>query len=94
VYLTRFRTYKIALPPQTKNLGGEGASARYPHAAKSLYRSIFKKSRHLGFGVYKVIWSMLYSIKWLHFTRGPLDQYILPAVIRHVVIFCARRPYK
>ena len=28
LYLTRFRTYKIARPPQTKNLGGEGASDR------------------------------------------------------------------
>jgi hypothetical protein len=28
VYLTRFRTYKTALPPQHKNLGGEGASYR------------------------------------------------------------------
>jgi hypothetical protein len=25
-YLTKFRTYKIAPPPQVKNLGGEGAS--------------------------------------------------------------------
>jgi hypothetical protein len=25
VYLTRFRTSRIALPQQTKNLGGEGA---------------------------------------------------------------------
>jgi hypothetical protein len=29
-------------------LGGEGASDRQTPAAKSLYRSIFKKSRHLG----------------------------------------------
>ncbi len=28
VHLTRFRTYKITLSPQNKNLGGEGASER------------------------------------------------------------------
>jgi hypothetical protein len=28
VYLTRFRTYKIALPPPKKYQGGEGASDR------------------------------------------------------------------
>jgi hypothetical protein len=28
LYLTRFRTYKIALSPPNKNLGGEGASDR------------------------------------------------------------------
>jgi hypothetical protein len=30
--------------------GGEGASDRYSPAAKYLYWSICKKSRHLGFG--------------------------------------------
>ncbi len=45
LYLTRFGTYKMArLPSLNKNLGGEGEIP----AAKSLYRSIFKKSRHLG----------------------------------------------
>jgi hypothetical protein len=38
LYLTRFTTYKIALPPQTKNLGGEGASDIKTPAAKSLYK--------------------------------------------------------
>jgi hypothetical protein len=28
LFLTRIRTYKIARPPQTKNLGGEGALDR------------------------------------------------------------------
>jgi hypothetical protein len=42
LYLTRFRTYKIALPPpQTKPIRGEEASDRYTPAAKSLYMSIF-----------------------------------------------------
>ncbi len=50
VYLTRIRTYTIALPPQ-------GASDRLTPAARSLYKSIFKKSRHLGFGVFPDIWS-------------------------------------
>ncbi len=33
-------------------VGGEGASDRQTSAAKYLYWSIFKKSRHLGFGVF------------------------------------------
>ncbi len=45
----------LYLPPN-KNLGGEGSSYRYTPAAKYLYWSIFKKSRHLGF-----VWS-LYSV--------------------------------
>ncbi len=55
MYLTKFRTYKIALPPQTKPRGGRGPQTP---AAKSLYWSIFKKSRHLGFGVFIDKWSM------------------------------------
>jgi hypothetical protein len=39
-----------------QNLGGGGPQTP---AAKSLYWSIFKKSRHLGFGVFIDIWSML-----------------------------------
>ncbi len=39
VYLTRFRTYKIARPTSNKILRGEGASDRSTPAAKSLYRS-------------------------------------------------------
>ncbi len=45
VYLTRFLTDKIALPLQVKTKEGRGPQTP---AAKSLYRSIFKKSRHLG----------------------------------------------
>jgi hypothetical protein len=41
-----------------KNLGGEGVSDRETPAAKYLYWSIFKKSRHLGFSVFIDIWSM------------------------------------
>jgi hypothetical protein len=48
MYLTRFRTYKIALPPPNKNLGGQGASDRLTPANMSLYKSVFKKCRHLG----------------------------------------------
>jgi hypothetical protein len=33
-------------------------------AAKSLYRSIFKKRRILGFGVFIVIWSMSCGIRF------------------------------
>ncbi len=52
-HLTRFRT------TPTKSLGGEGATDRWTPAAKSIYRSIFKKLRPLGFDVFIVIWSMV-----------------------------------
>jgi hypothetical protein len=52
-----------------KNLGGEGASDRSTPAAESLYRSIFKKSRHLGFGVFKTIWAI----------RSTYPKYEIPA---------------
>jgi hypothetical protein len=43
-----------------KNQVGEGASDRYsPQTDKYLYWSIFEKSRHLGFGVFIDIWSMI-----------------------------------
>jgi hypothetical protein len=51
VYSTRFRTYTIALLPQ-------GASDRLTPATRSLHRSIFKKSRPLGLGVFIDIWSI------------------------------------
>jgi hypothetical protein len=39
LYLTRFRTYRIARPPnETKTLEGRGPQTD-KHAAKSLYRS-------------------------------------------------------
>ncbi len=40
-------------------MGGEGTSDRYSPAAKYLYWSVFKKSRHLGFGVFIDSWSMV-----------------------------------
>jgi hypothetical protein len=48
LYLTRFRTYKITLPPQTKTLEGWGS-----HTDKHLPPSFFtgqflRKARHLG----------------------------------------------
>jgi hypothetical protein len=67
VYLTRFRTYNFALPQ------GAPQTDKTP-AARSLYRSILKKSRHLGFGVFMGIWPMVFSqhrslilskIKWI-----------------------------
>ncbi len=58
VYLTRFQTYKIALPPQTKtNKEGRGPQTDKP-AAKSLHRLIFKKSRHLE------LESIIYLVQW------------------------------
>ncbi len=50
---------KLHYHPQTLNLGGKGATER---AAKYLCWSIFKKSRHLGFGVFIDIWSMLHLL--------------------------------
>jgi len=41
-----------------KPKGGWGAQIEKTPAAKYLYWSIFKKSRHLGFGVFIDIWSM------------------------------------
>ncbi len=38
LHLTRFRNYKIAIPPQTKNYEGRGPQTDKHHAAKSLYR--------------------------------------------------------
>ncbi len=38
---------------------GEGASDRKTTAAKPLHRSIFRKRRHLGYGVFIAIWSMV-----------------------------------
>jgi hypothetical protein len=59
LYLTRFRTYKIAL---------------WTPITRSRYRSIFKKSRHLGFVVIIVMHSAierehlaLENMKFLHF---------------------------
>jgi hypothetical protein len=45
---------KIALPPQTKHRRGGGLR----HCRQVLYWSIFKKSRHLGFGFFIDVWSM------------------------------------
>ncbi len=42
-------------------VGGSGASVKYTPAAKYLYWSIFKKSRHLGFGIFIDIWSMIHT---------------------------------
>ncbi len=41
-----------------------GASDRYSHAAKYLCWPIFKKSRHLGFGVFIDNWSMTKPLEY------------------------------
>jgi len=48
-----------------KNQRGEGASDWKTPAAKYLYWLIFKKSGHLGFGVFIDIWSMLTWKVWV-----------------------------
>jgi hypothetical protein len=58
VCLTRFRAYKIALPPQTKT-----SERRGPQTDKNLPPSIFtvqflRKADIWGFGVFTGIWSM------------------------------------
>ncbi len=45
-----------------EGLDQSGASYRLTPAAKYLYWSIFKKSRHFAFGVFIYIWSMTYLI--------------------------------
>jgi hypothetical protein len=60
VNMTKFRTYKIALTPQTKPRRGEGLR----HLPPNLFTGpFFKKSRHLGFGVFIDIWSMEQSLE-------------------------------
>ncbi len=62
VYLTRFRTYKFALPPQTEPRRGGGLRQINTCRQVPVCRSIFKKRRHLGFGVFLDIWPM-FTIK-------------------------------
>ena len=40
-YLTRFRTYQIDRPPQTKNLGGEGEPQTDKHLPQSPFTGKF-----------------------------------------------------
>ncbi len=51
VYLTRFRTYKIVLPPQTKTWEGRGPQRETP-TAKSFLQDNFKEKPTFGTGVY------------------------------------------
>ncbi len=59
VYLTRFRTYKSALPPQTKTYEGRGPQTDKHLPPSTFIWLIFNKCRHLGFGVFIDIWSMV-----------------------------------
>ncbi len=59
MYVTRFRTYKIALPLQNKNLGGRGPQINKHLPPSTITGQFFKKSRHLGFDVFIDIWSMV-----------------------------------
>jgi len=58
LYLTRFRTYKIARPPKQKPRRGRGLSLsdrkKITPAANFLYKSIFLDNVFC-FGVYKLI---------------------------------------
>ncbi len=81
VYKTGFRTHKIALPPNTKPRRG-GGLMQITNAAKSLYRQIFlKKSRHLGFGVFIVIWSMPEGLELEHRKRQRLCFFVCKAAV-------------
>ncbi len=57
LYMTRFRTYKIALPPQR----GEGPRRQINTCRHVPFRLILKKNRHSGFGVIIDIWSIRYG---------------------------------
>ncbi len=51
--IRQIQTYEIALPLQPKpRRGGAGGGLR------QINKHIFKKSRHLGFGVFIDIWSI------------------------------------
>jgi hypothetical protein len=56
VFLTRFRTYKITLPTPNKTYDGRGLR----QINSCHYWSVFKKSLHLGFGVFLDILSMVF----------------------------------
>jgi hypothetical protein len=61
VYLTRFQTYIITLPHQTKTLEGRRPQTdkHLPH--RSLYRSTYKEKPTFRIGVYKLFSPCSYS---------------------------------
>jgi len=58
---------KLLYRPKQKPRRG-GASDRQTPAAKSLFKSIFKKRRPLGFGVFILIW--VHGVKYGDHRRG------------------------
>jgi hypothetical protein len=56
-------SYQSLLHTVCNGGGGSRVSDRYTPAAKYHYWPIFKKSRHLGFGIFIDIWSMVMTIK-------------------------------
>ncbi len=52
--------------------GDRGPETEKIPAAKYLYRSIFKKSRHLGFGVFIDIWPMVTTMARFGTMQEPL----------------------
>ncbi len=61
LYLTRFRTYKIALPLPNKNLGGKEPQTD-KHLPPSTFTGQFWRKAAFGFGVFIDIWSKRYSL--------------------------------
>ena len=59
---------------------GERGSGPQTPAAKYLYWPIFKKSRHLGFGVFIDIWSMGKRLHAFEVLLGITFEQILPQV--------------
>ncbi len=53
LYLTRFRTYKNALQPQTKPIGGEGASDKINTCRNVPLQDTFFRKRHFGIAFYQ-----------------------------------------
>ncbi len=77
-----------------KNLEGEGASDRWTPAAKYLYWSIFKKSRHLGFGVFIDFLTILTTVtnqKWLKQALWDVKHYFISFQRHH---YMERKKYQ
>jgi hypothetical protein len=91
VYMTRFRTYKIALPPQIKTQEERGPQIDKTPVAKFLYRSIFKKSRYFGFCLYSYLVHDTVSLAGQSLARGHLSNiftiFTIPA--SHVCVLSA-----
>jgi hypothetical protein len=67
LFLTRFRIYKIAALPQTKNLGGEGGGGNQTdkHLPQSPFPGQFLRKADIRIGVYIGVSSMERSLHFI-----------------------------